>query len=192
MPHEDRQAALPDDLPRASTRQRPASQAQGQKESQVEAPNISPEKVREKIAMLRTLFAILLFVVPVAAQEAPQPEMKKSSSPLEQYPKSKAVAVGLEVVIPILGHGYAGNAKKGILPALTTFGGYVAIATTLNDEGEIKEDKEGVAAAGAALAVAGRVWALMQVSRMVDAHNRGLSLEPLKADRLGAKLVFKF
>ena len=56
----------------------------------------------------------------------------------------------------ILGHGYAGNAKKGIPPALVTLGGYIAIATTLDDGGEVKDDKEGVAAAGAVAVLAGR------------------------------------
>ena len=136
--------------------------------------------------MLRIVFAIILLAAPLAAQEAPPLAM--TSSPMAgEYPKSKAVAVGLELLVPILGHGYAGDAKKGIPPALLTIGGYVALATTLDEDGEIKEDKETVAGVGALAALAGRVWALVQVSKMVDAHNNRLAIEPVAPDRLGAK-----
>ena len=141
--------------------------------------------------LLRWLLLFALLAVPVAAQEAPPSAMTPSPA-LGEYPKSKAIAVGLEIVVPILGHGYAGNAKKGIPPALATLGGYIAIATALDEDGEIKDDKEGVVLAGSAAVIAGRVWALMQVSKMVDEHNKRLTLEPTGKDRLGAKLVFRF
>ena len=138
--------------------------------------------------MLRILFATLLGALPVLA-EAPQMTPKPA---FPAAPKSKAVAVGLEIVVPILGHGYAGDAKKGILPALVTLGGYVAIATTLDDDGEIKEDKEATAGLGALAVIGGRVWALVQVSRMVEAHNKRLSVKPMEKGRLGAKLALSF
>ena len=139
--------------------------------------------------MIRLVCTIVLLATPVLAQQAPTAAM--TSTPME-YPKSKAIAVGLEIVVPILGHGYAGDAKKGILPAIVTLGGYIAIGTTLDDEGEIKGDKEGTAALGAVAVLAGRAWALVQVSKMVDAHNKNLTVKPLESDRLGAKIVFTF
>ena len=141
--------------------------------------------------MLRTLIAIAVLAAPVMA-EAPKLDMTPQTPVMVVAPKSKAVAVGLEIVVPILGHGYAGDAKKGILPALVTFGGYVAIATTLDEDDEIKEGKEGVALAGAAAVLAGRVWALVQVSKMVDEHNKSLTIEPVEKGRLGAKVVLRF
>ena len=142
--------------------------------------------------MLRILFVIVLLAAPVAAQQAPPLAMTPSPNISGKYPKSKAIAVGLEILVPILGHGYAGDAKKGVPPALVTLAGYVMIGATLDDDGEIKKGKEGAALAGGAAALVGRAWALVQVSKMVEAHNRGLTIEPLEADRLGAKFVLKF
>ena len=133
--------------------------------------------------MLRVLLASMLLAAPLLAKT---PEYSIAIAP-----KSKAVAVGLEIVVPILGHGYADNAKKGILPALVTVGGYVAIATTLNDDGEVKKDKEGTAALGAVAVLAGRTWALVQVSRMVAEHNRRLSVQPMDKGRVGARVVLE-
>ena len=139
--------------------------------------------------MLRTFVATLLLALPALAEA---PKMKHEKPVLMQAPKSKAVAVGLEILVPILGHGYAGDAKKGIIPALVTLGGYVAIATTLDEDGEIKTDKEGTAAIGAVVALAGRAWALVQVSKMVEAHNKRLSVQPMEKGRIGAKVVLDF
>ena len=141
--------------------------------------------------MLRALLVTALLASPLMA-EAPTLNMTPQVPIIVQAPKSKAVAVGLEIVVPILGHGYAGNAKKGILPALVTFSGYVAIATTLDDDGEIKKDKESTAALGAVAVLAGRAWALVQVSRMVEEHNKRLSIQPMDRGRVGARVVVDF
>ena len=141
--------------------------------------------------MLRALLVTALLASPLMA-EAPKLNMNHPTPTVIQAPKSKAVAVGLEIVVPILGHGYAGNAKKGILPAIATLGGYVAIATTLDEDGEIKGDKEGTAALGAVAVLAGRVWALVQVSQMVEDHNKRLSVQPMDQGRVGARVVVAF
>ena len=134
--------------------------------------------------MLRMALISILLAAPLMADD-----QKKIAL---VAPKSKAVAVGLEIVVPILGHGYAGNAKKGILPALVTLGGYIVFATTLDDNGEIKEDKKGDAAIGAVVALTGRAYALKQVSSMVAEHNKRLSVQPMDKGRVGARVVLDF
>ena len=140
--------------------------------------------------MFPLLLVGILLATPLMAN--PKIEVKPQAPALAVVPKSKAIAVGLEIVLPILGHGYAGDAKKGILPALVTLGGYITIATTLDDDGEIKSDKEGVALAGGAVALAGRVWALVRVSNMVEEHNKRLSVKPMDKGRVGARVVMDF
>ncbi len=48
-------------------------------------------------------------------------------SPQVQERKSRMEAFRLELLLPVLGHGYAGNAQRGVLPAVVHVGGLVAL-----------------------------------------------------------------
>lgn len=86
--------------------------------------------------------------------------------------KSGAVAAGLEIVLPILGHGYAGNAKRGILPAIVNVGGLVAFYSQVED-GFVPSNA--VVNIGLAAAIGGKVWGVISAVRTARSHNRSLS-----------------
>ena len=145
-----------------------------------------------QVIMLPVLFVFVLSAVPVTAHQAPAPT-------LDDLPKSKAVAVGLELVCPILGYGYAGNASRGIAPALITLTGAIFITVTLDESGKIygkvqmsSSQEKRVVWVGSAFFIGGRILALARVCNVVERHNQRLRLKPIASERLGAKLVLTF
>lgn len=87
--------------------------------------------------------------------------------------KSAAAAFGLELVLPIVGHAYAGNARRGILPAVFYVGGFVGLLAQAGDDGFIESGAGAYAALGALLG--GRIWGLVSAVRTANDHNRSLS-----------------
>lgn len=72
---------------------------------------------------------------------------------------------GLELVLPVSGNGYAGDAK---------------------------DRPEGQALVGSLLYLSGRVWGVVAAVKTVEAYNKSLlSGEPQK-ERIGVKVVFRF
>lgn len=120
--------------------------------------------------------------------------LRQSLSPQAQERKSSHVAAGLEIIVPILGHGYAGNAKRGILPAILRVGGAVALAAAGDDE-----DKETQAAIGGLAFLGGSIWGIVSAVRTANEHNRSLSsgnasltLLPTPDGRLGVGVALRY
>ncbi len=119
--------------------------------------------------------------------------------PQAQERKSPFVAAGLELVLPILGNGYAGNAKRGILPAILRVGGVVTVAAAADETGFIPEEKSTQAWIGLAAGVGGTVWGIVSAVRTANAHNRSLSsgnaslsLHPTPHGGLAAGIALRF
>lgn len=87
--------------------------------------------------------------------------------------KSAAAAFGLELVLPIVGHAYAGNAKRGILPAVFYVGGFVGLVAQAEEDGFIADGAGAYVALGALLG--GRIWGLVSAVRTTNDYNRSLS-----------------
>ena len=122
--------------------------------------------------------------------------------PLVEERKSPFAAFGLELVFPILGHGYAGNGKRGVLPAAVHVGGFVAMLaldldadptvptaqldsrcqrTTASGPGGFTS-KTICKASGAfwvavGAFVGGRIWGLVSAVRTANEHNRSVGSE---------------
>ena len=148
--------------------------------------------------MRRLIIISILLLVPVLAFGQSQSSDKKEVIVIRSE-KSKAIAAGLEMVCPILGNGYAGNAKRGILPAVTTVGGYVVLIAAGGESGEIPKDKEKQFAIGLGFMVLGKVWGVVSAINTVEEYNKAissdksrLSLEPADKGRVGAKLALRF
>lgn len=137
--------------------------------------------------------------VPHGAIERLQPpelglSLGQPFSPQAQERKSSAVAAGLEIIVPILGHGYAGNAKRGILPAILRVGGGVARGLAGDDD-----DKETQAGIGAVAFLGGTIWGIVSAVRTANEHNRSLSsgnasltLLPTPDGRLGVGMALRY
>ena len=113
-----------------------------------------------------------------------------------QSPKSGAVAAGLEIVLPILGHGYAGNARRGILPAVLRVGGVVAFYSQVED-GFVPSN--GVVYGGLAAVIGGTIWGIVSAVRTANDYNRSLSsdnasltLLPTPDGGLGVGMAVRF
>lgn len=120
----------------------------------------------------------------------PQPLLAQE----DQGRKDPFVAAGLEVVLPILGHAYAGNAKRGILPNAVSLGGFIGIAARIDIFGE--PETLDYVLVGAFLG--GRVWAIVSAARTASDHNRSLSsgnanlsLFPTPDGRLGVGMSLR-
>jgi hypothetical protein len=134
---------------------------------------------------------VLTMVLHLGAATAAEAQMTSDQTALLQYTaerKNEWVAVGLEWLVPIVGHAYAGNAKRGILPTAVTVGGLaMAIAGARCDSmcavGGKPANNEGLGLAGLGVAMVGRTWALVSAHRTAAAHNAGLR------DRLGISIT---
>ena len=71
------------------------------------------------------LAATLAFVRPASAQD--------NNSLYQVEKKSEFGAVGLELVLPVLGHAYAGDARRGLVPGLVSVAGLVVMLTGAGD-----------------------------------------------------------
>ena len=113
----------------------------------------------------------------------------------DQGRKDPFVAAGLEMVLPILGHAYAGNAKRGILPNAVSVGGFVGMVARIDIFGEPETLDYMLLAAF----LGGRVWAIVSAARTANDHNRSfspgnahLSLFPTPDGRLGVGMNLRF
>jgi hypothetical protein len=131
------------------------------------------------------LTAAALFPAPAKAQ-APVPQDTSLTLRIFQYEnekKSPGLAVALNL-IPPLGYAYAGNVKRGLIPAAFVWGGAIAAVAIQGDcvvydyywgfcqEWE-NEDSPAYLAASFAI-VGGFVWGLVDSYSTVQARNRRL------------------
>ncbi|MCY3612602.1 MAG: hypothetical protein OXH51_13820 [Gemmatimonadetes bacterium] len=128
---------------------------------------------------------------PGSAQEAEDPPGHKDP----------IIAFAMEMVVPVLGHAYAGDARRGIAPALVHVAGYGligygvtrALDCLLCGSGGGDDDTDGVIIiTGLAAAVVGKVWGLVSVASTVRDHNASLVVEPTPDRQLALGLKVKF
>ena len=118
------------------------------------------------------LTAVLLLLVPagVRAQE------RDALAQYELQKKNEFAAGGLEWLIPIVGHHYAGDAKAGYVPAAVSAGGLVVSIVGLSQVNGT------ITSLGLLTYSVGRVWGVVSALDLAREFNRDL------ADRLGIGL----
>ncbi len=90
--------------------------------------------------------------------------------------KSEWGAVALEWVAPVVGHAYAGDAKRGILPGVVTVGGLATFIAGIRCDSMCAvsgdtANNEGLAWAGLAALVVGRTWGFISAYQTAQDHN---------------------
>ncbi len=113
------------------------------------------------------LVLVLLAPVPGFAQDAEAPPGRKDP----------IIAFALEAVVPVLGHAYAGDARRGIAPAAVHVAGYGLLLYGVNEEFE-DGDGRPLMIVGLAAAAVGKVWGLVSVAATVRERNASLVVEP--------------
>ena len=117
----------------------------------------------------------------------------------DQERKNPAVAAGLEIVLPILGHAYAGNAKRGLLPTAVSVGGLVGLVARIDIDIFGDSEPETLDYMLLAAFLGGRVWGVVSAARTANDHNRSLSsgnanlsLFPTPDGRVGVGMNLRF
>ena len=122
--------------------------------------------------------------------------------------KSEFAAAGLEALVPIVGHAYAGDAKAGLVPLAVSVGGLVVIVvgvsratSCIREEfglcSEFGSGGGGLILAGFAAYLGGRVWGIVSALNLAKDHNTALRERlqlSFQAEQgsVGAVLSFKF
>ena len=159
---------------------------------------------------MRTLYPVVVATVLIAGAVPAAPVAAQADTAyVAQTPlRSPALAAIFEVhpFIPLLGHWYAGDVKRGLLPTVVNIGGLPLAFRCLNLMGSgwssaCSDTEETLAAVGALAFFGGWVW------RMVSAHNTAkdqnriiterqattsLFVGPLPQRRLGVGLALRF
>ena len=137
------------------------------------------------------LTLVLLTPTPGFAQEAEAPPGRKDP----------IIAFTIELVLPVLGHVYAGDARRGIAPAAVHVAGYGligygvsrALDCLLCGSGSGDDDTDRVIISiGLAAAVVGKVWGLVSVAGTVRDRNASLVVEPTPNRQVGAGIKVSF
>ncbi len=109
--------------------------------------------------------------------------------------KNEIVAAALEFFIPVLGHAYAGNVEKGLVPAAVSVGGLVMVFITPHIF-----DIQGFynfAWMGSLVYLGGRVWGIVSAYQTSEEYNAQLrkrlkiSLVPIRSG-LGVGISYSF
>ncbi len=111
--------------------------------------------------------------------------------------KGPIIAFAIELFVPVLGHAYAGDAKRGIAPAAVHVAGCGLLLYAVTEEldnlfGDADHDFRPLMYVGLAAAAAGKFWGLVSVASTVRERNASLVVEPT-ADRqvaFGIKVSF--
>lgn len=143
-------------------------------------------------SILLALGVVACAVLPCAARSAHAQEAQPlaAAQPTERSPLA---AAALETLVPVLGHIYAGDWRRGISPALVYAGGVAAFAYAYNE----CTDCEFLLIGGAVAWLGGRVWGIVSAARTAQERNErvralppiGVRLQP-GAVQLGAWLQF--
>jgi len=121
---------------------------------------------------------------PVQSEPAPrqrtQPAAPATSETLLRYQsekRSEAIALGLEWLIPVVGHAYAGDASAGLLPAGVTLGGAALMLGGVASCIDIDSCEGGAAVAvlgGFVSVIGGRIWGMASAYGTAARTNREL------------------
>lgn len=134
---------------------------------------------------------VTFFAAPVHAQEADQSESDPALVYLAEK-KEAWIAVAAEWFVPIVGHAYAGDTKRGLLPAAVTVAGLGLVVAGVDQslDGLFTDDNEGQALAivGLTAIVGGRIWGIVSAGKTAGDTNRALR-ERLGLDAEGLSLA---
>lgn len=122
-----------------------------------------------------TLLPVILTLLAAGAAQAQEREEVSVQDLLayESEKKSGAVALMLELALPTAGHGYAGDFKRGVIPALVSVGGMAA--WTIGALGSIfSNDESNLMLFGSIAAIGGRVWGLVTAPGTAKQFNERL------------------
>ena len=149
--------------------------------------------IRRCIALVLAVAAVLVVSGTGFAQEAPHRSVS-AVAPQSSGEKSEAAAIGLELILPVLGHAYAGDAKRGILPAVVHVAGFATLILVAVENigdfplGDLFSESEeensggnGLDArmyVGLAAFLGGKVWGVVSAARTARDYNRSLSSPP--------------
>ncbi len=112
------------------------------------------------------LLACLLYSAPgIKGQEAPTSGVQLAYSAEK---KGEAEAAVIEALVPVLGHAYAGDARRGLLPAGISAAGFVLLIA-----GSAELDT-GMASLGALGYLGGRIWGIVSAYQTAKDHNASL------------------
>ena len=119
-----------------------------------------------------------LSLAAMAALAAAPARGQETDAQLTYNAEKKGVwtAVALERFLPIVGHAYAGDAKRGIVPLAVTMGGVVmAGAGLVKNVVEARSDEESVLVfLGVGIATVGRLWGIVSAGELASDANRAL------------------
>ena len=101
--------------------------------------------------------------------------------------KNLIIAVVAETVFPVLGHSYAGDARRGLMPAVPFAAGYVVTAHAM-----ATETFTNLHAVGVVSMLVGKVWGVVSVVSTVRDRNASLLVEPTpnRQVALGIRMSF--
>lgn len=82
--------------------------------------------------------------------------------------KSEFAAGALEFLIPVVGHAYAGNAGRGVMPAVVSVGGLVVLIAGASDLDVT------IASLGYIAYLTGRIWGIVSAVNTAENYNTNL------------------
>ncbi len=121
------------------------------------------KKRRRRFGKHLALLALFLLPAPAAAQA------RDTTATLKDWP----VAFTLELLVPTLGHAYAGDFDRGIAPLIVTSVG-VAMVALAHSEARGVDSWLLVGLIGVGTVAGGKIWGVVSAVRTTLDHNRGL------------------
>ncbi|MHB8931074.1 MAG: hypothetical protein ACYC5R_10815 [Melioribacteraceae bacterium] len=120
---------------------------------------------------MKKYFSFLLFVVLFSYSSNLFAQQSSSNDAWLKYnadKKSEFAAGALEFLIPVVGHAYAGDAGRGVIPAVVSVGGLVVLVVGASDL------NAGVATVGYLAYLGGRIWGIVSAVNTAEDYNSNL------------------
>lgn len=120
----------------------------------------------KKVTVILTVFLVTcIFSTNVLAQEK---SMNDAWLKYNAEKKSEFAAGALEFLIPVVGHAYAGDAGRGVVPAIVSAGGIVVLIAGASDLDAT------VATLGYLAYLSGRIWGIVSAVNTAEDYNMSL------------------
>ncbi len=140
---------------------------------------------------MNTRIVLSALAVAVATPAAAQTQNDAAWNTYLDEHRSPATAAALEWLLPTVGHSYAGNWKRGILPNVVglagvgvSFGVYIGCGDFLFGGSSCTAGQDAAIVVGLLVGAAGRLWSVASARDTARDHNRGLR------ERLGIETDF--
>jgi hypothetical protein len=120
---------------------------------------------------MKKYFSFLLFVVLFSYSSNLFAQQSSSNDAWLKYnadKKSEFAAGALEFLIPVVGHAYAGDAGRGVIPAVVSVGGLVVLVVGASDI------NAGVVTVGYLAYLGGRIWGIVSAVNTAEDYNSNL------------------